>query len=139
MGEPTFAQEPVYYDSEQGQYYTNKNQKYNYGMNSNPYGMGAGGYFGQIYQNAGVPNADNPYYQAQLEQRNYLGNPYSSANLDRFKTNAQATPYAELTNLFPSLNASLMQNSPTSLLAPTDTQSSGAGRFLAPSNTSQGE
>jgi len=62
----------------------------------------------------------------------YLNNPYMLP--DRFNTNAQLTPYAELTNLFPSLN-----NNAQSLLAPTDTQSSGAARFLAPSNTSKGK
>ena len=66
------------------------------------------------------------------QERMYLNNPFITQ--DRFNTNAQATPYAELTNLFPSLN-----NNAQSLLAPTDTQSSGAGRFLAPSNNSQGK
>jgi hypothetical protein len=69
---------------------------------------------------------------AKDQERMYLNNPYILPN--RFTTNAQATPYAELTNLFPSLN-----NNAQSLLAPADTESSGAGRFLAPSNTSQGK
>jgi len=121
MGNPVEQQQSVYYDTEKGQYYTVKPPESN---QFNPFGT-----YGRM----------NPIYLNNPSNRNYLGNPYSSKNLDRFTTNAQATPYAELTNLFPSLNASLMQNSPTSLLAPTDTQSSGAGRFLAPSNTSQGE
>jgi len=62
------------------------------------------------------------------QERMYLNNPYMLP--DRFNTNAQATPYAELTNLFPSLN-----NNAQSLLAPSDTESSGAGRFLSSSNT----
>jgi hypothetical protein len=66
------------------------------------------------------------------QERMYLNNPFIAQN--RFTTNAQATPYAELTNLFPSLN-----NNAQSLLTPSDAQSFGAGRFLAPSNTSQGK
>lgn len=120
MGSP--AQQPVYYDTETSQYYTVKPQQ----NNQNGY-LGAsplGAMFG------GIPNSLNPFYASQMKDRNYLGNPYSSSNLDRFKTNAQATPYAELTNLFPSLN-----NNAQSLLAPADTESSGAGRFLSSSNT----
>jgi len=67
------------------------------------------------------------------QERMYLNNPFITQ--DRFTTNAQVTPYADLTNLFPSLNTGLMQNSPNSLLAPSDTESSGASRFLSSSNT----
>jgi hypothetical protein len=61
----------------------------------------------------------------------YLNNPFIKQ--DRFNTNAQATPYAELTNLFPSLNAGLSQG----LISSTqpDGAMSGAGRFLAPQTT----
>jgi hypothetical protein len=111
MGSPSQQQQQVYYDTDKSQYYTNGSLS---GNNLLVQMLG-----GQL----GIP------------ERNYLGNPYGSNSFaDRFTTNAQATPYAELTNLFPSLNASLMQNSPTSLLSPTDTQSSGASRFLS-SNT----
>jgi hypothetical protein len=47
--------------------------------------------------------------------------------------------YSSITELFPALNSGLTQNLQQSLLTPTDTQSSGVGRFLAPSNTSQGK
>ena len=115
------SSQQVFYDTEQGQYYTIK-----------PPEAPLFSVFRQYGNN-------NSKYLNDPANKNYLGNPYSSKNLDRFKTNAQVTPYAELTNLFTSLNESLMQNSPTSLLAPTDTQSSGAARFLAPSNTSKGK
>jgi hypothetical protein len=66
-----------------------------------------------------------------IKERNYLNNPFINQN--RFKTNAQATPYAELTNLFPSLNTSSVQG----LMSPTQTDGAmyGAGRFLAPQTT----
>lgn len=123
LQQPKPNQSQVYYDTEQGQYYTINPPK-----NDSP--------LGGLYRMYGY---QDPKYLKDPANRNYLGNPYQDINQDRFKTNAQVTPYAELTNLFPSLNASLMQNLPTSLLAPTDTQSSGASRFLAPSNTSQGK
>ena len=129
MGSP--AQQPVYYDTEQGKYYTINNQQK---QGQDGAGTIFGNMFGNMFANSGMPNSQNPFYQAQMANRNYLGSPYGTTNPDRFTTNAQATPYAELTNLFPSLN-----NNTQSLLAPTDTQSSGAGRFIAPSNTSQGK
>jgi hypothetical protein len=68
------------------------------------------------------------------QERMYLNNPFVTQ--DRFKTNAQATPYAELTNLFPSLNASSMQG----LISSPDGAMSGAGRFLSPqTNNTQGK
>ena len=129
MGSP--AQQPVYYDTDEGQYYTMNNQQ----NNVSPNGAGAifGNMFGNLALQSGMPNKDNPFYAANYANRNYLGNPYGSANPDRFKTNAQATPYAELTNLFPGLNAGLSQG----LMSPTqiDGAMSGAGRFLAPQTT----
>jgi len=121
MGNPIQQpnQSQVYYDTEQGQYYTMKPPE-----RTSPYNT--------LYRMYGY---QDPKYLQDPANRSYLGNPYQDINQDRFKTNAQVTPYAELTNLFPSLNASLMQNSSTSLLAPTDTQSSGAGRFLSPQTT----
>jgi hypothetical protein len=100
----------VYYDPEKQQYFSYKSAE------TNPAQI-------MLNQIMGVtPSQD----------RMYLNNPFMTQN--RFNSNSQATPYAELTNLFPSLN-----NNAQSLLAPTDTQSSGAGRFIAPSNTSQGK
>jgi hypothetical protein len=66
------------------------------------------------------------------QTRNYLNNaPILNQNTQQ--------NYPDMNQLFPALNAGLAQNLQQSLLAPTDTQSSGAGRFLAPSNTSQGK
>jgi len=109
----------VYYDPAKQQYFSYKPAE-----NSNP--------IMNMFANAGMPISVNGQKYNTAQERMYLNNPYISP--DRFQTNAQATPYAELTNLFPSLNAGLMQNSPNSLLAPKDTQSSGASRFLS-SNT----
>ena len=65
------------------------------------------------------------------QERMYLNNPFIKQN--RFTTNAQATPYADLTNLFPSLNAGLSQG----LISSTQPDGAmlGAGRFLAPQTT----
>ena len=112
----------VYYDPQKGQYYTVNRPQSNDSVGNTLFGNPlANAFFGLTGGSADMSN------------RNYLGNSLMSRN-DRFNTNAQATPYAELTNLFPSLN-----NNAQSLLAPSDTESSGAGRFLAPSNTSKGE
>ena len=116
MGAPAQQQTPVYYDTTNSQYYTlapKSNEPSNNVMNS-------------IMQLTGLnPNIN----------RNYLGSPYSSANANRFTTNAQATPYAELTNLFPGLNAGSTQG----LMSSTQPDGAmyGAGRFLAPQTTSQ--
>ena len=131
MGAP--AQQPVYYDTDKSQYYTMSNPK---GQSNNlavNQGIGAGNLFGQLFANVGIPNAENPFYAAAMANRNYLGNPYGSANPNRFTTNAQLTPYAELTNLFPSLNTSSAQG----LMSSTqpDGAMAGAGRFLAPQTT----
>ncbi len=112
-------QQPVYYDTESNQYFTNNTQ--NKGNNI----------FETMFGNMGMLTKDNPFYVKQMASRNYLGNPYNSANLNRFTTNAQATPYAELTNLFPSLNAGSMQG----LISSPDGAMSGASRFLAPQTT----
>ena len=124
MGSP--SQQPVYYDTETNQYYTMNNKQ----NNQNGAGSIFGNMFGNLASQSGMRNKDNPFYAANYANRNYLGSPYGSVYADRFTTNAQATPYAELTNLFPSLN-----NNAQSLLAPSDTESSGAGRFLSSSNT----
>jgi len=71
-------------------------------------------------------------------ERNYYGNSLTSPT-DRFTPQTVVPNYPDMNQLFPALNAGLAQNLQQSLLAPTDTQSSGAGRFLAPSNTSQGK
>jgi len=118
MGSP--AQQPVYYDAEQGQYYTMKPPE------PSKYG-------GLTEEAKNSPEYAN-YLQRVRDTRNYLGNPYQQMQQQSAVPDYNYAPYAELTNLFPSLNESLMQNSPTSLLAPSDTQSFGAGRFLS-SNT----
>jgi hypothetical protein len=112
----------VYYDPGKQQYFS-------YKQNNEP--VRVRGQFGM--ENAMPMNALNNLFGLNADQeRMYLNNPYMLP--DRFTTNAQATPYAELTNLFPSLN-----NNAQSLLTPSDAQSSGAGRFLASSNISQGK
>jgi hypothetical protein len=71
------------------------------------------------------------------QERMYLNNPFIAQ--DRFTPQTVIPNYPDMNELFPALNAGLAQNLQTSLLAPTDTQSSGAARFLAPSNTSKGK
>jgi len=71
------------------------------------------------------------------QERMYLNNPFMTQ--DRFTPQTVVPNYPDMNKLFPALNAGLAQNLQQSLLAPTDTQSSGAGRFIAPSNTSQGK
>lgn len=109
----------VYYDPAKQQYFS-------YKQDTQPKERGY-----QTAQNFGTAPlfaALFPQFANPNRERMYLNNPYTLP--DRFKTNAQVTPYAELTNLFPSLN-----NNAQSLLAPADTESSGAGRFLSSSNT----
>ena len=137
MGAP--AQQPVYYDTEQGQYYTNNNQQNTVATSgdgqviNNPY-ANSPNVLGTLF--GFIPPSQNPLYASQMAQRNYLGSPYGSANPNRFITNAQATPYADLTNLFPSLNAGSMQG----LISSPDGAMSGAGRFLSPqTNNTQGK
>lgn len=138
MGAP--AQQPVYYDTDEGQYYTMKNeqgsQRFLNTLDNANSQNGAGAIFGNMFGNlvsqSGMPNKDNPFYASNYANRNYLGNSLANQN-NRFTTNAQATPYAELTNLFPALNARLSQG----LMSPTQTDGamSGASRFLAPQTT----
>ena len=71
------------------------------------------------------------------QERVYLNNPFIVQ--DRFTPKYVPATYPEMNMLFPALNAGLAQNLQNSLLAPTDTESSGAARFLAPSNTSKGK
>jgi hypothetical protein len=107
----------VYYDPSKQQYYT---------LN--------------IPSNPNVPSGINsmlmPLYNIASDSsqyRNYINIP-SMSNANQFTYN-----YPDMNNLFPTLNAGLAQNLSQNLLAPTDnTQSSGAGRFLAPS-TSKGK
>ena len=145
MGAPA-QQQPVYYDADEGQYYTMKNQGNNVATTgdgqviNNPYanspnGAGTifGNMFGKLASQSGMRNKDNPFYADNYANRNYLGNPNSFANPNRFITNPQTTPYAELTNLFPGLNAGLTQG----LMSSTQPEGAmyGAGRFLAPQTT----
>jgi hypothetical protein len=71
------------------------------------------------------------------QERVYLNNPFIAQ--DRFTPQTVIPNYPDMNELFPALDIGLAQNLQTSLLAPTDTQSSGAARFLAPSNTSKGK
>ena len=107
----------VYYDPEKQQYYTIKTNNQN--QYSNP--------LANLFAGVLSPN-----------ERNYLGASLMPTT-DRFTPRNIEPNYPDMNELFPALNAGLAQNLQTSLLAPTDTQSSGAARFLAPSNTSKGK
>jgi hypothetical protein len=110
----------VYYDPQKGQYYTIQNPNQN--QYSNPIANIFSGFLGGN------------------DQRNYLGQSLTGTeNPNRFTPQTVVPNYPDINQLFPALNAGLAQNLQNSLLAPTDTQSSGAGRFIAPSNTSQGK
>ena len=71
------------------------------------------------------------------QERMYLNNPFIAQ--DRFTPQYVQPNYPDMNELFPALDAGLTQNLQQSLLAPTDTQSSGAARFLAPSTSSKGK
>jgi hypothetical protein len=105
----------VYYDPEKGQYFS-------YNQPNSP--------FGNLFGIMGMRNTN--------AERNYFGNSLISS-ADRFTPKNIEPNYPDMNELFPALNANLAQNLQQSLLAPTDTQSSGAARFLAPSNTSKGK
>jgi len=110
----------VYYDPQKGQYYTiNMPQKE-----------------GQLNP---ISSIFSPLFNlASDANRNYLGSSLSPTT-DRFTPKTAAPQYPDMNTLFPALNAGLAQNLQQSLLAPTDNaQSSGAGRFIAPS-TSKGK
>ena len=113
---PTGSQ--VYYDTSAKKYYT-LDAPQNSNMPSGMYSM-----LSPLFNIA----SDSSQY------RNYINNmPY--------KENATftSTPYAELTNLFPGLNAGLPSNLGLSQGLMSSTQPDGAmygaGRFLSPSNT----
>jgi hypothetical protein len=111
-------QSQVYYDSNSGQYYTVKG---NPQQQDNP--------FYTMFANTGIFN------DMRDANRNYLGNPFAQQQAQQSAvSDYNYTPYDQLTNVLPELN-----NASSSLLAPTDGSMSGAGRFLAPSNTSKGK
>ena len=110
----TNAPTQVYYDPEKGQYFS-----YKQSQSTNPLNT----LFG---------------LQPKDAERVYYGNSLTSS-ADRFTPKYVPAQYPDMNMLFPALNAGLAQNLQQSLLAPTDnTQSSGAGRFIAPS-TSKGK
>jgi len=117
----------VYYDPQKGQYYTVNRPKSNDSVGNT--------LFGNPLTNAifGLTGGS-----ADMSNRNYLGQSLN-ASADRFTPQTVVPNYPDMNQLFPALNAGLAQNLQQSLLAPTDIQSSGAGRFLAPSNTLQGK
>jgi hypothetical protein len=106
-------QQPVYYDTEQGQYYTIKPKEYN-------------SIFNVISSNR--PRYDSPKYMNNPANRNYLGS--SLTNQNRFMPKEIAPQYPEMNMLFPNLNAGLVQGLISS--AQPDGAMYGAGRFLAP-------
>ena len=106
----------VYYDPARQQYYT-----LNVPQNNLPSGINS--IFSPLYNIA----SDSSQY------RNYINIP-SMNNANQFTYN-----YPSVNELFPNLNNDFAQNLSQTLLAPADnTQSSGAGRFLA-SSTSKGK
>jgi hypothetical protein len=107
----------VYYDPEKGQYFS-----YKQNTPTNP--------FSNLFGMMGLTTPD--------AERTYYGNSLTSS-ADRFTPKTVVPNYPEMNLLFPALDAGLAQNINDSLLAPTDTKSSGAARFLAPSNTSKGK
>lgn len=124
MGAPAQENAPtqVYYDPQKQQYFSYKQEA------PNP--------LANIFLASGLPVTVNgkPYTQGE---RVYLNNPYVTQ--DRFTPKYIPSNYPEMSELFPALDIGLAQNLQNNLLAPTDaTQSSGAGRFLAPS-TSKGK
>jgi len=124
MGAPAQPNQPtqVYYDPKTSQYFS-------YGKAENSNGLA------NLLMGMGLP-ITTVNGQPVSREKMYLNNPFINQN--RFKTNTQATPYAELTNLFPSLNTSSVQG----LMSPTQTDGamSGAGRFLSPqTNNTQGK
>jgi hypothetical protein len=123
------AQQPVYYDTETSQYYTMNNKQ---GQSDTG---GIGNIFGNLFQNAGMPSKDNPFYAAQIANRNYLGSPYGTASANRFIPKNIPAQYPEMNMLFPALNAGLAQG----LMSSTQPDGAmyGAGRFLAPQTTSE--
>jgi hypothetical protein len=138
MGAP--AQQPVYYDTDEGQYYTMNNQRNTVATTgdgqviNNPYANspnGVGAIFGNML---GMPNRDNPFYADNYANRNYLGNPYNSNSFaNRFTPKNIPANYPEMNMLFPALNAGLAQG----IMSSTQPEGamSGAGRFLAPQTT----
>jgi len=134
MGAP--AQQPVYYDTDEGQYYTMKNQQNTVATSpaSNAAGAIFGNMFGNLASQSGMPNKDNPFYKAQMANRNYLGNPYNSNSFaNRFTPKNIPANYPEMNMLFPALNPGLLQGVASSI-QPGGAMS-GAGRFLAPQTT----
>ena len=112
MGAPAQQQQPVYYDSDKSQYYTN--------------GQLAGNNL--LVQMLGG--------QMGIPERNYLGNPYGSNSFaNRFTPKNIPANYPEMNMLFPALNAGLAQG----LMSSTQPDGAmlGAGRFLAPQTTNK--
>ena len=117
----------VFYDPQKGQYYTLQSPQSGDQASNIMFRSPILGIMGSLTGG----NLGNEY-------RNYLGSSLSST-ADRFTPKYVPTQYPEMNMLFPALNAGLSENILTSLLPSDNTQSSGAGRFLAPSNTSKGK
>ena len=128
MGAP--AQQPVYYDTEQGQYYTINNQQKQSGTQT-PVDRLNNGALGTLF-GMGLGRS---LFPVDKSNRNYLGSPYDSASPDRFTPKFVPATYPEMNMLFPALNAGLAQGIISS--TQPDGAMLGAGRFLAPQTTSQ--
>jgi hypothetical protein len=114
----TQTPQPVYYDTEQGQYYTVKPQQ-----NYNPVAYALG------------QNQISNRYANNPENRNYLGSPYANSSATQFTPKFIQTTYPDMNMLFPTLNTGLLQDI-TSSVQPTGAMY-GAGRFLSPQTTSE--
>ena len=110
-------QQPVFYDTEQGQYYTMKPPE-------------PPKYGGLTEEFKNSPMYAN-YLQQVRDTRNYLGSgTQNTAAIDRFKPKFTPTQYPEMNMLFPGLNTGLLQGLASSVQP--DGAMYGAGRFLAP-------
>jgi len=111
----------VYYDSQKGQYYTTNQPQQSDNFLSQ--------LFGQSPEFSAMMNGNRKYIGT-----NPLNNTYNPMQVD-----SSMAPYPTTESLFPTLNAQLAQNLQN---INAGQQSSGAGRFVAPSllstNTSKG-
>ena len=126
MGAPAQQNSAVFYDQEQGQYYTVNPPQTNDSMGNMLYGNP----LSRAMFNLTGGSSNN-------QNRNYLGNPYAN-NADRFTPKTITPQYPEMNMLVPALNAGLLQGIASS--TQPDGAMSGAGRFLSPqTNNTQGK
>jgi hypothetical protein len=121
MGAPAQQNSAVFYDQEQGQYYTVNPPQTNDSMGNMLYGNP----LSRAMFNLTGGSSNN-------QNRNYLGNSLMSQN-NRFTPKNIPAQYPEMNMLFPALNTGLLQGIASS--TQPGGAMSGAGRFLAPQTT----